>query len=287
MTDLVLHPITQSQIDEFIAAPSHAVMLIGPIGSGKKTLAERIAEEVLELPPGSYEDYPYKVTIAPEEDKKAISIEAIRALEHFLSLKVPRQAANNRAIIVQDAQLLTLEAQNAFLKTLEEPPKGTVIILGVHNEQSLLPTIRSRAQAIFVKRPERATVDRHFQAAKKHDSKTINQAYAISGGLPGLMHALLNEADHPLMAATEKARQLLSQTAYERLLSVDELSKQRPLALDISFILQQMAHVSLQTASGAAAKKWQNVLSASYEAAEALAANAQPKLVLTRLMTSF
>jgi hypothetical protein len=101
------------------------------------------------------------------------------------------------------------------------------------------------------------------------------------------MSALLEQTEHPLLFATQQARQLLSQSAYERLLSVDELSKQRQLALDTMFILQQMAHVSLQSAAGETADKWQAVQAASYQAAEALAASAQPKLALANLMLSF
>ena len=108
-----------------------------------------------------------------------------------------------------------------------------------------------------------------------------------SGGLPGLMSALLGQEEHPLLLATQRARQLLSQSAYERLLAVDDLAKQRPLALDVAFIFQQMAHVSLQTATGEAAAKWQAILKAGYQAAEALNVSAQPKLALTNLMLSF
>ena len=100
------------------------------------------------------------------------------------------------------------------------------------------------------------------------------------------MHALLSQENHPLLQATQTARQLLSQTSYERLLLVDELAKQRALASDTTFILQQMAHVSLQTATGPAAAKWQTVLAASYKASEALANSAQPKLALSNLMLS-
>ncbi|HMH31324.1 MAG TPA: hypothetical protein VK534_02505, partial [Methylomirabilota bacterium] len=150
--------------------------------------------------------------------------------------------------------------------------------------QSLLPTIRSRAQSIPVNKPNRDTLTDYF--GKDFGSGQVKQAYAISGGLPGLMNALLSEEDHPLVLATEKARQVLSSNAYERLLMVDELAKQKALAADTTFILQQMAHVSLQTVTGPAATKWQTVLAASYKASEALANSAQPKLTLTNLMLS-
>jgi replication-associated recombination protein RarA len=284
MKDLLLNPLTKSQIDAFLAAPSHALMLTGPSGSGKRTLAVAVAETVLQLPASSFAGHPYALLIAPE-DGKAIGIEAVRSLEQFLALKVPGKTAHDRAIIIEDAHLLTIEAQNALLKMLEEPPHGTVLILTVSFQQSVLPTIRSRTQLIPIGRLERQRLEAHF-GQQDFDEATVKKAYAISGGLPGRMHALLHEEDHPLMEATEIARKLLSQTAYERLITVDGLAKQRALAIDVAAILQQMAHVSLQTATGAAAQKWHGVLSASYEASEALSASAQPKLALTKLMLS-
>jgi DNA polymerase-3 subunit delta' len=284
MKQLMLNPLTKQQVGAFIANPSHALMLVGPTGSGKHTLAVNLAETLLALPDGSFDDHPYTLLVAPE-DGKTIGIEAARQLEQFLTLKVPGTSTHDRIIIIEDAHLLTTEAQNALLKTLEEPPEGTVLILTVSHEQTVLPTIRSRAQAIPVGRLERGSLEAHF-AKQNFDKTSIDRAYAISGGLPGLMSALLSDADHPLVAATEKARELLSRSAYERLAMVDELAKQKPLALDTTVILQQMARLSLQTASGKAAQKWHNVLAASYEAGEALLSNVQPKLVLTKLMLS-
>lgn len=287
MKGLILHPETRRQLERFAMAPAHAVLLAAPVGSGKRSLAIRLSEIILGLSEGGFSDYPYKMLITDEEGK-AIGIEAVREIERFLSLKVPGsdRPAHNRPVVIENAHLLTAEAQNALLKTLEEPPAGTFIILTAGSEQALLPTIRSRVQLIPVNRPEQAAVEQYF-VEQGTDPKDIRQAYAISGGLPGLMQALLGQTDHPLMMATRYARQLLSQPVYERLLCVDDLSKQRQLALDTMFILQQMARVSLQTASGRAAIKWQTVLTASYEAAQALAANAQPKLALTNLMLSF
>jgi hypothetical protein len=282
MKDLLIHPQTRQQLERFIAEPPHAMLLIGPAGSGKRTLAVGLSEAVLGLAPQSFADYPYKLVIASDEGK-AIGIEAVRELEHFLSLKVPGRAAHDRAVVIEDAQLLTTEAQNAILKTLEEPPQGAFVIMYANNGQALLPTIRSRAQSLVIKQPGRAATEAYFKA-KGFKDQPVRQAYAVSGGLPGLVHALLHETDHPLLLATQTARQLLSQQAYERLVLADELAKQRPLALDTVFILQQMAHVSLQTAAGPAAAKWQLVLTEAYKAAEALSASAQPKLVLTGLM---
>jgi DNA polymerase III delta prime subunit len=260
-------------------------MLVGPTGSGKRTLAEHLAEAVLGISEGGFDEHPYTLAIRPEDTGKAIGIEAVRDLEQFTVLKVPGRAEHDRAIIIEDAHLLTPEAQNALLKTLEEPPAGTVLILTVSHERAVLPTIRSRTRIIQVGRLDKGTLETHF-GSQGADPKSVSRAYAISGGLPGLMHALVNESDHPLTEATGRARQLLSQSAYERLAAVDELSKQKSLAIDITAILQQMAHLGLQNTTGQAAKKWQAVLKAAYEAGEALNANAQPKLALTKLMLS-
>jgi DNA polymerase III delta prime subunit len=285
MKNLVLHPFTRQKTDQYIKSPSHAVMLVGPPGSGKKILAARLIEGALELQDDSFADHPYTLKLAVASDKKLIAIEAVRQIEQFLSRKVPGSTKYNRAVVIEDAHLLSHEAQNALLKTLEEPPVGTLLILTVNHEQALLPTIRSRAQTIQINRPSRSDLEQHFSKLG-HETKVIEQAYTISGGLPGLMHDILSQEEHHLSQATSSARQLLSQTTYERLLGVETLAKDRQLAADTAYIMQQMARISLQTASGATAKRWQQILTASYDASEALARSSNLKLTLTNLMLS-
>jgi len=281
----VTQPQTRTQLEAYLVSPTQAVLLTGPRGSGKFTLAVRLAEQALDLAPGKFTDYGYGMIVRPE-DGKAIGIEAARQLERFLSLKVPSKRSVNRAVIIDDGHLLTAEAQNALLKTLEEPPAGTILILTASHGQALLPTIRSRVQSIAVRRPAQAALIAHFRRNGFEEAQ-IKQAYAMGGGLPGLMQALLSDDDHPLKAAAAQARQLLSQPLFERLITVDALAKQRELAIDTVDILQQMAHIGLQNAAGKAAERWQKILTASYQAAEALSTSGQLKLVLTNLALSF
>lgn len=281
MNDLLIHPITQRSIDGVIKSPPHALLLIGPSDIGKLSLAIGIAEQTLKIQRNKFADYAYKMHIQPE-DGKAISIESVRLLEHFLALKVPRDNSFNRAVIVEDADLLTHEAQNALLKTLEEPPQSTIIIMTASHQESLLPTIISRVQAISVQKPIKSELYDKFLS--DYNQKDVDQAYAVSAGLPGLMQAILKDEDHALNDATQTARDILSMNSYQRLLKVDELAKDKTKAKDVIYILQQMAHISLQTAQGDSAGKWQRIQSASYSASEALRASGQPKLVLTNLM---
>lgn len=282
MKQLLTHQHTQGLLNAYISAPAHAVLLAGPSGVGKGSLARHLAEQALDLGNQPFNEYAYGVYVEPKDSKDSIGIEAIRELEQFLKLKVPHNTPLNRGIIIERADKLTVEAQNAFLKTLEEPPDGTVIILTASNQKNLLPTIISRVQIVPVQRPEKDKVISHF--SEHFPNASINQIYAIGAGLPGLMNSLLEDEEHPLLQATSIARELLQKGAYERLLQVDTLAKDKNLAADVVYILQQMAHVSLQKATGATAKKWQAVLKASHETSEALQANAQPKLALTNLM---
>jgi hypothetical protein len=277
MSHLILHPLTDTQAQAFTKKPSHALLLIGPTGSGKFSLAKTIAETVLSIE--SITDYPYSLHIMPEQS--SIGIEAIRQIEQFLSRKVPGSEPYKRVVIIEQGECLSIEAQNALLKNLEEPPVDTLIILTAAHASGLLPTIRSRVQTIAVNQPDKAALSQQFNDM---DPQKYARAYAMSGGRPGLLSALLNDAEHPLSLAADYARQLLGQSVYHRLLLVDELSKKPELAMNVTIMLQQMAHISLQTASGPAFKRWQNILSASYQASEALSSNAQPKLALTDLM---
>lgn len=279
----LLSDLTQKEIGYFVEQPAHALLLIGPTGSGKASLAATLAEQVLGLNSGEFANYAYKMVLA--NDDSSIGVEAVRQLEQFLSLKVPSHATTNRVIIIEDAQKLTLEAQNALLKNLEEPPQATIFILTTSHAQALLPTVQSRAASIEIKRPDKSQLQQYFEK-KGFDEVSINRAYFISGGLPGLMTALLEESDHPLIQATEQARLLLQSSAYERLLLIDGLSKQRELAYDTILMLGQMAHVSLLSA-GQTAGRWQKILEASFTATKSLNMNAQPKLVLVNLALAF
>jgi DNA polymerase-3 subunit delta' len=285
MKDLILHPATRAHIDAFTKSPAQVLLVSGLAGSGKLTLAKRLAETILELPGDGFDAYGQSLLISPE-DSKAIGIDSARRLERFMRLKVPSDKTYNRAAVIEDSHLMTIEAQNALLKTLEEPPAGTIIIMTVSYEPALLPTVRSRAQSLVVQRPNQQQVNDFFNS-RGFDADTLNKTYALSGGLPGLMSALLTEDDHPLSLATEQARHLLSQPLEQRLIAVEALSKDKLLAADTMTILQRMARISLQNAHGKAAKRWQKILEASYTAAEALAANAQPKLALTNLALQF
>lgn len=80
--------------------------------------------------------------VALESKKQSIGIARIRELKQTIFLRPI--SGNKKAVVILNAHTLTIEAQNAMLKILEEPPPGTILILVVNKKDNLLPTIISR-----------------------------------------------------------------------------------------------------------------------------------------------
>lgn len=121
-----------------------------------------MAAEYLETP--KPQKHPDLFLLKPET---AITINQIRQLNRSLSKK-PFQAKIKVALIHQ-AQCLTLPAQNALLKTIEEPPNNSFIILTTANQNRLLPTVVSRCQIIKFS-------SKAFEQKNGHQLLKLNQA---------------------------------------------------------------------------------------------------------------
>ncbi len=284
--DLILHPTTKTQVAQFLEQPNHAVLLVGANGVGKTTLATKLAAGALGMTEDELMTHPYYTLLRSDGD--SISIETIRDLQRFMQLKTIGTKPLRRAAIIEHADRLTTEAQNAFLKLLEEPPADTIMILTTDNQRALLPTIRSRVQTIAAYAPDETDLKTHFRA-KHVDEQTLNQAYFLSGGLPGLMHALLEgDETHPLAAAVGTAKTLLGAPLFERLAQVDSLSKQKDAARYTVEALQHIAQTGLNQAAAKGdankIKQWHHILKVSAEANQAFSQSANPKLVLSNLM---
>jgi len=94
--------------------------------------------------------YPEFFVIRPQSKSRQITVDAMRQFDHDISLAV--LPGRLKVGIVVEAECLGDEAQNAFLKTLEEPPPGTMLLLLTVNARRLLPTIKSRCQCMSLLR---------------------------------------------------------------------------------------------------------------------------------------
>ena len=133
----------------------HSYLFVGTEGIGKKIFAREFARKILCLSQEKTEDclscikwksnnHPDFFEIEPEN--KVIKIEQIRQMQERISEKPI--TSKRKVYIINDSELMTKEAQNCLLKTLEEPPEYITIILISSNESKLLNTIKSRCMKI-------------------------------------------------------------------------------------------------------------------------------------------
>lgn len=101
-------------------------------------------------------NYPDMTILRPQSKSRQITVDAMRNFEHWVAL---RGAPGMLKVgIIVEAECMGEESQNAFLKTLEEPPPNTMLLLLTVNARRLLPTIRSRCQLLSLLR-NRTTYD--------------------------------------------------------------------------------------------------------------------------------
>ncbi len=104
--------------------------------------------------------------------------------------------AGFKVIIIDNAEKMTHEAQDAFLKTLEEPPQNTVFLLLTENQHSLLPTIVSRCQVYNIKRISNNDMERYLKNHYKLDEDKVKLATAHSNGIIGRAVQILQDNDY-------------------------------------------------------------------------------------------
>ena len=167
----------QSSIEKNIV--SHSYMFIGLEGIGKKMIAKEFAKKILCLNQRTDNQCICKSCIEfdtnnnpdfliIEPDGNSIKIEQIRNLQKLIQEKPI--ISNKKVYIIDNADLMTKEAQNCLLKTLEEPPEYAIIILIGSNENLFLPTIKSRCMILHFDKISNEEIKRYLK-----DNLGINQ----------------------------------------------------------------------------------------------------------------
>ncbi len=136
--------------------------------------------------------------IAPQSKSRIITIDAIREFEDALSLSA--QPDRLKVGIISEADCLGADAQNAFLKTLEEPSRGTMLLLTTTRPRKLLPTIRSRCQTLLLlqNRQQYPIAEEHglfVLLDKLHRNAGVKKAMQISADLTTILAGLKSNAE--------------------------------------------------------------------------------------------
>ncbi|MEZ5492031.1 MAG: DNA polymerase III subunit delta' [Gammaproteobacteria bacterium] len=176
---------------------AHAYLLMGECGLGKRHFALSAAARLLCTSPADNKacgncrscqllgsgSNPDLLLVEPE-DSKVIKIDQVRQLAEFSSKT--SHSNSRKVVILQQAEVLNVNAANALLKTLEEPPASTVLLLVSDNPGRLLPTIRSRCQRILFAVP--------------NQQQALEWLAANAPGETGLEGLLLLAANRPVQA---------------------------------------------------------------------------------------
>jgi DNA polymerase III subunit delta' len=261
-----MHPWNEPILDSFARRAErlpHALLVYGPRGVGKLSLAERASQLLLcegagKRPcdacdacrwflGGNHPDFRRvepEVLWAepPEKPSVVIKVEQVRELANFLYIGSHR--GRLRVALVHPAEEMNENAANALLKGLEEPPAGAVFILVSHRPAQLLPTIRSRCVAVPVPLPQREAA---LEWLAGQGIKDAQRWLAYAGGAP--LRAVEHAAQGPVGLAPVGEREALEPLA-------DALQK---IALDralMAFGLPAKYQTASATVPRESAKAW-------------------------------
>ena len=227
----------------------HAIIIEGEKGLGKKTLAKYIAKARLcgeaEKPclkckscrlveVGSHPDF---ITVSPEG--QSIKVDKIRTLrsEAYMSATTCR----GRVFLIEQADLMNQNAQNALLKILEEPPEGACFILLASSASLLLQTIRSRC-VCFTLAPV-AVNDESIEFLKSKTGISFEKAkevLALADGNIGKAEQLINTSDELVSVTAEKiVKKAAESNMFEVLSSLNSFMKSREQTNEMIFYLKE------------------------------------------------
>lgn len=175
------------------------MLLIGPSGVGKRCAAAWMARQKLGLEPcGDLPAYPLVTPehadlqwLSPPEDKQTIGIEQIRDL--VANLGLTSYEGHGKVAIIDPANAMTVNAANSLLKTLEEPPGDTLLVLVADRVGRLPATIFSRCQRLDFAPP--ATADAMGWLDQVHPGAAWADALHVAGGAPLAAITALDELE--------------------------------------------------------------------------------------------
>lgn len=233
---------------------SHSLLLQGEAGTGKRTLAGLIAQAVLcqgtgERPCGICSAC-YKVQKGIHPDVITVGAEALRPQSFHIGvvreLRSQAFVAPNegckKIYILQNAQNMTVQAQNALLKILEEPPEHAMFILICENRSSLLETILSRCTVFTLHAPDEEECARYLQQRKpglEHQAY-LSAAWESGGNIGRALELLESGGSQAWENSQELLQKICAGDEFALLSALAKYEKQKELFAQLLPCLRQL-----------------------------------------------
>lgn len=179
----------------------HAYLFAGPAGIGKYSIAKKFAY-ILQCPEGfcgncatcrEIENGCHADTLEMYDNDESLKIELIREIIDKLNLT---KTANYKVLILENIERITLEAMNALLKTLEDPPPGVIFLFTAANIKDVLPTVVSRVRTLNLDRLADSKVEEvirdRFPLA---ETETVENTVLYAKGRPGEAVKMMENPD--------------------------------------------------------------------------------------------
>jgi len=271
MPNAYINERTQQHLDILIRDLPQSIVFTGPNGVGLSASVSYISK-ALNIQP---------IYVLPEKDEKVdiekgvITVDVIRRL--YTQTKTIE--TKTRLIVIDYAERMGIQSQNAFLKLLEEPGVNTHFILLTHTPSSLLPTIRSRVQLVEIRPISPAQSEQLLFDLKVDDPTKRAQLLFIASGLPAQL-SLLSSDDKAFEKRAQlirDARTYLQGSLYDRLKVAVTFKDDRQQALTMLMDAMKLIQGSLKTGQDPSQVK---KISALLNAHERIEANGNVRLQL-------
>jgi DNA polymerase-3 subunit delta' len=288
---LLFQPATILQLTTALPDGAGAVIFHGPKGVGKFSAAmdlgrirncqkegkqECSCHSCTEWRSGSFPD----LTIIKPEEKASIGVEAIRSLTQRLSL-APYYAEGSRIVIIDQAEALTIAAQNALLKLIEEPPSRTNIIIVATSLETLLVTVRSRCRNVFFPALPMQKVCEYLIEKLSLEYDAAKDLAELSNGEVGT--ALFLHSDPAALQFYTKVMTLLDRfmtgSLFKRLIIAKELSDEK----ENTKVITNLLYARITEERGASNEATAKFLSGLERLHRQLAANVSARAAYERL----
>lgn len=167
---------------------SHAHLIAGEDGIGKSKLANILAKLIL----NGQLDREYVDIINYRSNKASFGVDDVRNIIEEVSKK-PFEG-DKKVVIIHEGNKLTIQAQNALLKTIEEPPNGVYIIILCESLELILDTIKSRCETYKLTPLTKEELYEYIRVKQfNYNENEIKSAIAFSGGIPGKIDRYFND----------------------------------------------------------------------------------------------